>query len=595
MIENKFIQGILKEFKQDFELKTKDESKSFEHLVNYLVLTKIIPDAFNSIDDIEEVNVDNGSNFGIDGIAIIVNNNILKSIEELETYKKSRSLNVKLVFTQSKTSSNYDSGDLYKFIGAVQNFFSDSSEIKLSDEVKYYKEIYNALMQHENARLFDKASPECIMFYSTTSKMVADDLCNGVAKQGEKNIVASVEELKNCKIHLTGADYIIDTYNDIENRYDVIINFKNNLALDKIEKIEQSYLGYLNFEEFLKLITDTLGDLRKNIFYENVRDFQGDTNKVNKDISETINTEELKDKFILFNNGITVVAKYLKPLGSNDFEIRDFQIVNGCQTSNILYINRENLKNSPNFHIPVKLIHSIDNTTTTRIIKANNFQTPVPDEAFITLEKFHKRLQEFYLTESNNQPEKLYYERRSKEYHNSENRIDKSRIINLHSQIRAFTSIFLSIPQLVYNNNPTEILRQQGKNLFRDNHQFEPYYTANYILFNFHKEINKGNIPSNFGLFRYYIGMIYKVLATGQLKNPWLNSKDMLPFCKKIIDSLNNEHTRQKIFSESLEILKRAINSEKKKYNYEISVKRLIRTNSFKDEIFNQLRSNKIK
>ena len=94
MIENKFIQGILSEFKKDFEIDEKDETKSFEHLINYLVLTKIVPDAFNSLTDIEEVNVDSGSNFGIDGIAIIVNNNVLKSIEEIETYKKSRTLNV---------------------------------------------------------------------------------------------------------------------------------------------------------------------------------------------------------------------------------------------------------------------------------------------------------------------------------------------------------------------------------------------------------------------------------------------------------------------------------------------------------------------
>ena len=593
MIENKFIQGILSEFKKDFEIDEKDETKSFEHLINYLVLTKIVPDAFNTLTDIEEVNVDSGSNFGIDGIAIIVNNNVLKSIEEIETYKKSRTLNVKIVFTQSKTSANYDSGDLYKFIGAVQNFFSDSAEIKLSDEVEYYKEIYNELLKHENARLFEKNSPECIMFYSTTSKTVPDDLCNGVASQGEKNILSNVNELKSCKIHLTGADYVIDTYNDIENRYEVIINFKNNLALDKIDKIEQSYLGYLTFPEFLKLITDNLGELRRNIFYENVRDFQGESNKVNQEISETISTDNLKDKFILFNNGITVVAKYLKALGSNDFEIRDFQIVNGCQTSNMLFLNKAELKDSTNFYIPIKLIHSLDNPTTTKIIKANNFQTPVPDEAFITLEKFHKRLQEFYLTESNNQPEKLYYERRSKEYQNSESRIDKSRIINLHSQIRAFSSIFLAFPQLVYNNNPTEILRQQGKNLFKDTHQFEPYYTSSYILFVLQKEMNKRNIPSNFGPFRYYIGLIYKILATGEFKNPWLNSKDMIPFCRKIMDTLNNKDKRKELFLQSIEILKKAIDAEKKKYKTEVSVKRIIRTNSFKDEVFNQLKRNK--
>ena len=592
MIENKFLQGILSEFVNDYNLENEEESKSFEHLINYLTVTKLVPDAFTALPDLQDVNVDAGSNFGIDGIAVIVNNNLLTNKNDIEIYKKSRTLNVKLIFTQSKTSANVDTGDLYKFMGAVQNFFSDSPEIQLTDEVKYFKELYLELMKHENARLFDKNSPECIMYYSTTAKTTDSDLPNSVARQGEKTILNEVSELKNCKIHITGADYVIDTYNDIENRYDTIINFKNNLALDKIGNIEQSYIGYLSFNEFLKLITDSVGDLRRNIFYENVRDFQGEENKVNKDIDETVNSDELIDKFILLNNGVTVVAKYLKALGSNDFEIRDFQIVNGCQTSNILYINRDKIKNSENFWIPVKIIHSLDNNTITRIIKANNFQTPVPDEAFITLQKFHKRLQEFYSVMADQQPEKLYYERRSKEYQNFEHRVEKNRIVNLHGQIRAFTAIFLTSPQLVYNNNPTEILRQKSTLIFQENHHFEPYFTANYILYNFQKEISLGNIASTYGLFRYYIALIYKVLATRQMKHPNFNSKQMISYCNTIIATLNNTNKRKELFLKSIDLLKLAIQEEKRKYPLNVSVKRVIRTSSFKDEVFDQLKKN---
>ncbi len=593
MIDNKFIQGILNEFKKDYNLESEVETKAFEFLINYLIVTKIIPDAFSTLSDLQELDVDKGSNFGIDGIAILVNNNLLLNKDDIELYRKSRTLNVKLIFTQSKTSANVDSGDLYKFIGAVQNFFSDNPEIELTDEVVFYKELYNELMKHENAKLFDKTSPECIMYYSTTSKTLGDELINGIINQGEKNIQQAIPELKNVKIFVTGADYIIDTYNDIENRYDTVINFKNNLALDRISNVEQSYIGYLDFKDFLKLVTDSVGDLRRNIFYENVRDFQGETNKVNSEINETLVSQELRDKFILLNNGITIVSKYLKSLGSNDFEIRDFQIVNGCQTSNILYLNKDLLEKENNFWIPVKIIHSTDNNTITKIIKANNFQTPVPDEAFITLNKFHKRLQEFYKVMSDELPEKLYYERRSKEYQNMDIRIEKNRIINLHSQIRAFTAIFLASPQLVYNNNPTEILRQKRNVIFKDNHHFEPYFTSNYILFHFYREVTLGNIPSSYGLFRYYIGMIFKILSTNKLKNPYFNSKDIITFSKTIINDLNNEHKRKELFNKSIIILKKAIEEEKEKYTKYIAVQRLIRTTSFKDEVFNQLKKSR--
>lgn len=590
-MDNKFVKSILNEFCTDFSLEKIEISKQFEYLANYLIVSKQHPDVFSSLPDLQEIDVDNGSNFGIDGIAIIVNNNLLLNKEDLEIYKRSKDLDVKIIFTQSKTSSNYDSGALYKFIGAVQNFFTDNSEIKLTEEVQHFKDLYNYIFERENARLINKSSPKCELFFCTTSKPVNDEVVEGIAKQGEKNILQASNELKEVKIHLLGADYIIDTYNEIENRFDTVINFKNNLTLDRIKGIEQSYIGYINFQEFLNLVTDKAGELRRNLFYDNVRDFQGIDNKVNTEIGETLTLSDLQDKFILLNNGITVVTNYLKPLGSNDYEIRDYQIVNGCQTSTILFNHKTILEKAENFNIPIKIIHTTDGEIINRIIRATNRQTPVPDEAFVALNKFHKRLQDYYIVISNEMPVKLFYERRSKEYFNSDKRIDKGRIINLHSQIRSFTSIFLAQPQLAYNNNPTEILRTKSKLLFQDNHHHIPYYTASYILQGFHKEIAIGNIEPSFALFRYYIGLIYRVLSTKEFKNPYFNSEKMVPYCYKILNSLNDDNIRRKLFQDSIGLLKIAISSEKRKLNNpKISVQSLIRTVSFKDEIFNQLK-----
>ncbi len=589
-MENKFVKGILTEFRKDFNLESIEESKAFEYLVNYLVVSKIHPEAFANISDLQQIDVDSGSTFGIDGIAIIVNNNLLLNKEDIDIYKKSRNLDIKIIFTQSKTSAVYDGGSLYKFIGAVQNFFSANPEIELTEDIKFFKKLYDTLFEHEYARFIPKDSPKCYLYFATTGKEASDSTVLGIAKQGEKTISDSIQELKEVKINLVGADYVIDTYNDIENRYDVIINFKNNLTLDRISNVEQSYIGYLNYGEFFKLITDQDKEIRRNLFYENVRDFQGSDNRVNQEISETLTVGELRDKFILLNNGITVVANYLKPLGSNDYEIRDYQIVNGCQTSTILFNHKAVLEEEDNFWIPVKFIHTIDNEVINRIIRATNRQTPVPDEAFVALEKFHKRLQEFYVAMSKDCKETLYYERRSKEYLNVENKIEKNRIINLHSQIRSFASIFLALPQLVYNNNPNEILRTRNKLFFKDDHQYYPYFTSSYILFSFGQEINRGRIPASFGLFRHYIGLIVKVLATGKLKNPYFNSHEMKNFCNKVLSKMDNDKTRIELFKKAIEILKISIAEEKKQIGKHVSVKSIIRTTTFKDQVFAQLK-----
>lgn len=591
MIDNKFINGILHEFRNDFKLSGISESKIYEYLVNYVIVSKMHPEAFDDTTTLKDLDVDDGSNFGIDGIAIIVNNNLVLSIEDLDILKKSKILDVKIIFTQTKTSSNYDGGDLYKFIGAVTNFFSREPTIPITDELKFFKTIYEELFKHENARYLSKQSPSISLYYATTGKPANDATINGIAKQGESSISNSISELKDVKINLVGADFVIDTYNEIENRFDVTINFKNNLSLDRIIDVEQSYIGYLNVPEFIKLISDNDGNLRRNLFYENVRDFQGESNTVNSEMSETINTDTLQDKFILLNNGITIVAKHFKYLGSNDYEIREFQIVNGCQTSNIIFHNRDKILASTSFLIPIKIIHTNNNELITRIIRATNRQTPVPEEAFITLEKFHKRLQEFYIHISNELPEKIYYERRSKEYSNSDQRIDKARIVNLHSQIRTFASVFLTEPHLVYNNNPNEILRTRNHRLFQDDHRHYPYFLGSYLLFNFQKLVDEGKINSGDTLFRYYAIMVYRIIVTKNFKYPFLNSNQIDKYCSDIALTLNDEAKKLSIFQRAIEIIKAAIKSEKAGRN--IPVRNVIRTAQFKDRLFEVLKHTK--
>lgn len=591
MIDNKFINGILQEFKSDFKLADLKESKIFEHLVNYLVVSKLHPEAFDDTTSLKELDVDEGSNFGIDGVAIIINNTLILSSEDIEIQRKSKNLDVRVIFTQSKTSSTIDGGDLYKFIGAVNNFFAKAPTIPLTEEIKFFKGLYEELFSVENARYIHKQSPRVTMYFAYTGKAALDDTIKGIIKQGEKTISDATPELKELKINVVGADFIIDNYNEIENRVEVTINFKNNLSLDRIDHVEQSYIGYLNIHEFLNLITDKDKALRRNLFYENVRDFQGADNTVNSEISETMNSEELRDKFILLNNGITVVAKHFQNLGSNNYEIREYQIVNGCQTSNIIYQNRGAVLNSPDFLIPIKIIHTTDSDLITRIIRATNRQTPVPEEAFVTLEKFHKRLQDFYTHVSSELPEKLYYERRSKEYSNSEQRIEKARIVNLHSQIRAFAAVFLTEPHLVYNNNPNEILRTRDHKIFQDNHSYYPYFLSNYLLFNFQKLVDSEKINSGYYLFRYYAIMLYRILATKQFKYPWLNSKEIDKYCSDIIKSINDEKVRVDLFNKAIDIIKTAV--QKQKAGRAIPVRNIIRTAQFKDTVFEVLKATK--
>src|SRR5262249_4070412 len=132
----------------------------------------------------------------------------------------------------------------------------------------------------------------------------------------------------------------------------------------------------------------------------------------------------------LLNNGVTVVARDVNKVGTR-FRLRDYQIVNGCQTSHILHFNQDRLADS--IFVPLKLIVTVDPDVTNQIIQATNRQTEVKLEAFESLAPFQKRLEESYLALSRTREEPLYYERRSKQYEHLEVRRD--RIISLATQI----------------------------------------------------------------------------------------------------------------------------------------------------------------
>lgn len=77
----------------------------------------------------------------------------------------------------------------------------------------------------------------------------------------------------------------------------------------------------------------------QSLFSANVRASLGNT-KVNKDIAESIRNSALHKAFPLFHNGITVLARSVSHDGKK-LNIKDYYVVNGCQSLNALYFNRK--------------------------------------------------------------------------------------------------------------------------------------------------------------------------------------------------------------------------------------------------------------
>lgn len=587
IIKNRILLGILDEFQADFRLND-DEAKSYEKLVNYVTVSKYDPDAFSEPSVFEQIDVDKQSTFGIDTFCLIVNDSLITGINDIEDQRKSKRMDVRFVFIQTKRSSSFDSGEFLKFTAAIKNFFSPNPSIELSEELLVAKDLVEELFKPENARLFANKKPKCDVFFATSGEVSNEEHVLGIIAQEEKNLKISVPEVEQFTVKQIGSDYIIDSYNEIENRSSVMINFEKNISCGDISGVEQSFIGYLPVNEFLKLIKGSDGNIRKNLFYENVRDFQGQGNTVNSEIAETLTNDKKIDKFLLLNNGVTIVAKEFSNIRSTEYEICDYYIVNGCQTSNVLYQHAEEIKNSQKLNVPIKIVHTTDNEVIASLIRSTNRQTPVPDEAFVSLEKFHKRLQEYYSRYSEVCFEKLYYERRSKEFSNGYNRVEKPRIVNLHAQIRSFTSIMLGEPQLAMSNNPTTILKEHKDKIFLDDHKYSAYFFSSLLLFLFYNLKEEGKVSNKYVISRYWICWIARVLATKSIVLGNYNSDKTEIKIEQIINGLSDSKEQITLFRRSVQFYENAKRAHREEHGRKSNAQ-LIRLKSFRESVIKEL------
>lgn len=583
-ISNKILLGIMDEFSKDFQFSDTEESKIFEKLVNYVTLSKHDPDAFNDVNAFDIVDVDKESTFGIDTFALFINDTLVTEKETISAFAQSKRLDAKLVFIQTKRSTSFDTGDFLKFTSAIRNFLTDKPDIDYSENLATAKEFLNELFLPEHARIFSKKKPICEIYFATSGTKTEESSISGVINQQEREIKTANPELGSVNIKSIDANYIIDSYDEAENKTSVTIHFEKNIDCRNIDGVIQSFIGYLPIAEFLKLITGSDGNIRKNLFYENVRDFQGHGNSVNSEIAETLKDPSKVDKFLLLNNGVTIVTKEFTNLRSSDYEISDYYIVNGCQTSNVLFHYGSSVADPAKLFVPIKIVHTTDNNVIASLIRSTNRQTPVPDEAFVSLEKFHKRLQEYYKRYSQSCFEKLYYERRSKEFSNSAERVEKPRIINLHGQIRAFTSIILGEPQLAMANNPTSILKEHEGKMFQDNHAHAPYFLSSLLLYLFYRYSEEGKISKKYVISRYWICWIARVLLFKSLEIGQMSSDKTERKCHDAIESLSDSSYTLTIFRDAVKIFEDAKRTHRDTNGRQRNAQ-LVRLKSFRDAV----------
>ncbi len=523
---HRIIKAHLESFVESYGLEQHGESTQFEMFVNRAVLASKICGDFD-LDDVTTGKGDDGS----DGIAVLIDEELFISDEDaISIFSKDRkNHDVEIVFVQAKRSESFDLGDFLKFKESILRFVN-SDQYQVEDDV-----------QNNAHSVFDISIKNVPKIRDGKPSLTARFVTTGIYRnpdaleKSKSDFANQLEELgyfSNIDIEFVGRDELTSLWVSTYSGVSAELPMFSNAPLPSINGINEAYLVIIKARDFVNnLLVSEDGNLRSHIFEENVRAFLGADNPVNKSITKTLSNADSASRFPVLNNGITVVSPDVRVQGSN-LHIENFQIVNGCQTSNMLYQNKDKLDDS--IMVSLKVVETQNEDVFSDLVRATNSQTKIEETQFLSLRPIVKSIEAYFNTYEG-QDGRLYFERRDRQYVGRD--IPVIRIFSVNIAAKCVASMFLKRPDLAYRY-PKRMYESLSEEIFSDNTKEVVFYASCLSLYRLHLLVASADIPQNMRKYKWHILVLVGAIVAGK-GIPKLNSRSMESYCKKIIDAFS--------------------------------------------------------
>ncbi|WP_053981980.1 AIPR family protein [Marinagarivorans algicola] len=526
------LKGQVDELAKEYEFESAKESKQFEYFCNFCVTSKHYLGRFDPVDI--TTNEDDAS---LDGIAIVIDGELITTTDDAEaafnTHKSN--LSVDLVITQVKSGTQFSKDEISNFKIGLDDFLSLEPKLPNGEINKKSIDILKIIFKHLNK--VKNRSPDISVYYCTSGTYKSEkeiSACFDLIKQDVKD----TDYFNSTSVKPLGRSDLLGIFNSLTQKNEEKLKVIEYFAMPKLDRIPQSYIAIVKASEFVNsLITDDDGKLIQSVFEENVRSFLGGDNIVNTGIHHTLSSDK-KELFSVLNNGITIVAPELT-LSANTKEIhlKNYQIINGCQTSNTLFETKNQLTDDVN--VVIKFIESPDNEVSNDIISATNSQSEISSESFYGLKEKAKLVQKSF--EAHNQlttPENhIYFERRQGEYRGLG--YPNTRIFDVKELARCYAAMYLSMPHNSFRYVKT-LFSSQGENLYKEDDHESYYYSAALALYKYNLLIkNKKHDAHLYAKRKWHMIMLFTWCCHGKTDMPKPNARKSDTYAKKVISILN--------------------------------------------------------
>ena len=487
MAMNPIVQAQLKTFKEMNSNEVMKESDLFEVMSIFSIENGILGE-----------NIDpfrahlKGSEFGIDGVAISIQGSLCTDIDEaVEALSLGKDHTSDFHFFQSKTSDSLDYGDISKFLDAVYDFFTSQKLVsgpQIDNLVEVKDQIYVTAA---------KTSPSLRCYYCTTGSGQVSGLIQQLIDMN-KSRLSELNIFDDIHVECVGAKVIQNGFRSATNSSSAKLSFPKAITMPNHEKVDEAYIGYVSALEVLAIALgepdqEGIRHINRSIFYDNVRDFNPNS-EINKSI---ISELEMGDdaSFVFKNNGITVVSKSIGRKG-DIFTIEDYQIVNGCQTTNILAHIRDKAEG---ISVPLRLIGCSDIDFVSSVIVGTNRQNEVRADQFWALLPFMKDLEEYCASQSSD--ERIFIERRDNQYRDIS--IERTRILRPSDLMKVAAAMFFYQPHRAARDH-RGIRKEFSGRIFSEDHNVELYHVAALALYKFDYLVRTAKVDRSRVIFRFY-------------------------------------------------------------------------------------------
>ncbi|MBD2663929.1 abortive infection phage resistance protein abiU [Richelia sinica FACHB-800] len=532
-----------------------------------------------------------GDDGGIDGFFVFIENRIIDDFMVLDNNEKAtikisqRNPSIELYLIQAKETPSFSEQVFDKVISTIMTIFDFRKEISELSK-NYNQELIKNLDKFRQAiKQAVHANLSVNFFYASTGDR--NEIHPKVFSKADlfKQTISQYLPGSRVSVEYWGARELLEQSRQ-EVTYTLNLNFLKNISSHGQYVLLSSLKDYYNF------VTDEHGNLRRYIFESNVRDYQGDVG-VNQNIRNTLERENDIADFWWLNNGVTILASK-ESISGDTIQLDDVQIVNGLQTTTEVYkyVRKQDKTKNIDKAILIKVIVIQDPETRDRIIKATNYQTPIPTtQISIVTQSIQRDIEHYFLNHN------WFYDRRKNYYKNIGKPID--RIISITYLAQAVMAIVLFEPhKSSTKGSPSLIITKDYERVFNQRFQPDVYLFCASTLKNIEtfirnneseqsnvlKDIDRREIqtictPENLYTLRFHIAMLLTSKLAGKSN-----------YKPDDIKSLVLEELSKDILKQTISLLINFTISYARKYKYSLhDVKSIVKDKNFTQYLQKQL------